>query len=177
MGGVKIARDKIFVRTGKVKGRFEMKKKINVTFAAMAAFALCTAFIMVMAGGCNNPTSPEYNNETPVTPTGSTFIRFENRSTFPVRIYTSTTARDGNETPFRSVDVNGTSDDLAYPAGNGVFYITYLLSVDGIAIPYAPAGEAGYVYGRVDANKTTTIPIPPLSEKLSEQEMAGPLTD
>jgi fibronectin type 3 domain-containing protein len=112
-----------------------------------------------------------------MTPSANTFIQFENKSGFPVNIYTSSYSRDNDGTPFVSVGANGTSAAVIYPAGAAEFYVTYLLGIDGIAIPYAPPGEAGYVYGRVTANQTTAIPIPPLSDKLSEQQMASPVTN
>jgi hypothetical protein len=122
-------------------------------------------------GGCKSPVLSK-----PDTNPGNSFIQFENKSNFPVHIYSSSYSRDDNGTPFASAGANGTSA-VAYPAGTAEFYITYLLGFDGFAIPYAPPGEAGYVYGRVAANQTTAIPIPPLSDKLNGQQMASPVTN
>jgi hypothetical protein len=150
-----------------------MKERLYAVFA----FAIYATLITLAVGGCGQQVSPGSNNELPVNPSDSSFIQFENKSSFPVHLYSSSYSRDYDENPFASVDMNRTSAAIAYPAGAAEFYITYLLSVDGFAIPYAPPGEAGYVSGWVAANQATAIPIPPLSDRLSGQQMASSVTN
>jgi len=144
-----------------------MKKCIVFSFTVLAA--------VLSVAGCRDifineedDRSIETWNRDPTT------ITFQDREQFTVGISTQPNAPVSDW--IIGVPGNAASNPKEHSVGEVTFYLTCLLRIGGVEIPYSfPAGK-GVVISNVSAAANTVIPIPRLEDTHTEEELYVPIT-
>jgi fibronectin type 3 domain-containing protein len=138
------------------------------------------AVLLLALSGCNHSGSGGYDpaSDDPASddPAPKTCVQFVNNNSIPVSVYA-----DGSQYQ-KIADVEADSSSFPIertPEASAHFYHVYRFSIDGWEFPYYDEGLISEInegiIARVDAEKTTTIPIPLLSG-LSSTDLNTPVT-
>jgi hypothetical protein len=131
--------------------------------------ALLLAVLMTLLLACPNPNGGgnKNNEETEPSPDGKTRIYFVNNNDFSATVYSDSSRL----VKFADVGANTESETIeTAPNAGVVFYLSYHILIDDQEFSYNHSGLAA----RIDAERTTKILIPLLSE-LDNDELAKPV--
>jgi fibronectin type 3 domain-containing protein len=151
-----------FARPAGFLGRSRNMKKHPGLF--LAVFMVLLSSCPIPGGGGSN--GGDDNGEP--SPDGKTWVCFVNNNDFFVDVYNDS----ARQIKFTDVGAHAESEAIeTTPNAGAVFYLRYRIPIDDVTLGYDGQGLAA----RIDAEKTTRITIPLLSE-LGAEELTKPVT-
>ena len=152
---------------------FHLQSIVIILFLSLSIFTTCSLEGDILAQRPKPAEIPPQIIPDPVYPDNKTFIVFDNtQGICSVSVYNDYHRQE--EDKIAKIPAGGSSGKITYTPGFSVpFYFSYSVKVKGIndfILNYIPETGKDQKVVRIDADKTTTIKIPTLSESISSPD-------